>query len=421
MSKKTLIIIILFVFILVFGWLLFNYFSNSDNKTNTQTEVTTEFPFGKTTTDNGGVVGETGNQNNTLENIFSNENESANKDYLKLKQIYSKPISGLNFNSNKIKFVDRSNGNIYEYNTIKKEEVQRITNTTIAKVQGSSWSKTGDSIILKFIDDENNNNFFSGKIGTSTDGEVGEIKGNLLLTKNTIDSLMSPTGDKVFELIKKTDRNGSYGTLSSIVGENKKQVFDSPLFLFNIDWINENIITFATKPSYKDDGFLFFFDIKNNTFNKIIGSLKGLTTNTNKSTDLIAYSNSIKNSLSFDIYDTKTRENKKINIKTLSDKCVWSDNNPKHIYCAVPKIIPSADYPDEWYQGIVSFNDDFWMINTEEGTTKLIYENIADSSGLTLDAFDLKLNSDDKYLAFTNKNDLSLWLLDLSETDIPIE
>jgi hypothetical protein len=420
MSKKTSIILILLVFILAFGWLLFNYFSNNNNQTDIQTEVTTEFPFGKTSTDSGGGASGVENQNNTSENIPSNNNRSTNENYLKLKQIYSKPISGLTFSSNKIKFVDRSSGNIYEYDTLKKEESKRITNTTIAKIQSTSWSKDNDSIILKFVDDENNINFFSGKIGTSTDGEVGEIKGNLLLTKNTIDSLINPAGDKVFELIKKIDRNGSYGTLSSINGENKKQIFDSPLFLFNIDWINENIITFTTKPSYKDSGFLYFFDIKNNTFNKIIGSIKGLTTNTNKNIDLLAYSNSINNSLSFDIYDIKTRENKKINIKTLSDKCIWSDNNSKHIYCAVPKNIPSANYPDEWYQGIVSFNDDFWMIDTEEGTTKLIYENSTDS-GLTLDTFDLKLSSDDKYLAFTNKNDLSLWLLELPDTTTTIQ
>ena len=413
MSKKTLIIIIFTLFIIIFGWLLFTYFF-ANKITAPTTENTTEFPFGKVNTDN--------NTNSTLDseqnNLIKNSADEINKkSEAKLKQIYPKPIAGSTFNSDKntiLRFIDREKGNLYEYNILKQEDPERITNTTIAKVQDVSWPENGNNLILRFLDNDNNVNNYSGeiKISTSTDGTIGEIKTGSILTMNSIQSVINPSGDKIFELINKVNKNGSYGLISSTKGENKKQIFDSPLSLFNINWVNDNIITFTTKPSYEDKGILYFFNIKNNSFDKIFGDIIGLITNTNKTADLVAYSGNDDKNFSLNIYNTTKNESTKLNISTLADKCVWSKNNTKILYCAVPKNIPNGNYPDDWYQGTVSFNDDFWMINTEEGTTKLLYENKDDSN---MDAFDLKLSGDDKYLSFTNKNDLSLWLLDLTE------
>ena len=420
MSKKNLIIIILFLFLVIFGWLLFIYFSSNKTTTVPVVENTVEYPFGKTAIDNS-----TGTDTkNGTENLITNNGDETNKTYskAKFKQIYAKPISGLIFYSNKnkiIKFVDREKGNVYEYDTIKQEEPKRITNTTIAKVQNISWAKTGNNLLLKFLDDENNINNFSGKIkiSTGTDGTIGEISTETFLTKNSIQTVINPSGDKVFELINKVGKNGSYGLISSTKGENKKQIFDSPLSLFNIDWVNENIITFTTKPSYKDDGFLFFFNLKNNSFDKIFGSIKGLTTNTNETADLVAYSESRDSNTYLNIYNVTKKETTNLNISTLADKCVWSTKNTKLLYCAVPEQVDKKQYPDVWYQGLTSFNDNIWLIDTESGSTKLLFD-IDKETYSDIDVFDLKLSDDNNYLAFTNKNDLSLWLLDLSEENI---
>ena len=419
MSKRNLIIIILFLSTAFLGWLLFMYFSGNKTTTTTSTETTTEFPFGKTnTTNNTGLDGD----NEAVDLIISKRDEGGVGETKTIfKQIYSKPTSGSIFYSNKnkiLRFVDREKGNIYEYDTNKQEEPVRTTNTTIAKIQDTQWSKNSNNLILSFLDDENNINNFSGKIkiSTSTEGTVGEITTEAFLTKNSIQSIINPSGDKIFELINKPGKSGSYGVISSTKAENKKQIFDSPLSLFNINWINDNIITFTTKPSYKDDGILFFFNIKSNTFDKIFGSIKGLTTNTNETGDLVAYSETKNKDISLNVYDVIKREIIKLDISTIADKCVWSTKNTKKLYCAIPKEIIKNQYPDVWYQGLVSFSDNIWFIDTESGSTKLIFD-IDKEKYSDIDAFNLKLSDDDKYLSLINKNDLSLWLLEITENN----
>ncbi|MFA5934796.1 MAG: hypothetical protein WC827_02865 [Candidatus Paceibacterota bacterium] len=421
MSKKNSILIILFISILIIGGLFYLYFfkNSTDNKA-IDTTPTTEFPFGKTSG---------GSPDNTSDNNYNNVNNSNNQfgttkegewgGYLKLKQIYQKPTSGTFLktknNQDSVRFVDRATGNIYEYLiSDEKSDVSRLTNTTIPKIQESIWFGFGEKIILRYADNSNNIVSFLGKISTTSKDSIGEVVGNFL-TINEKQVVVSPDNTTIFELLDKPNNGGSYGnTYSVATSSNKKQIFDSPLSIWNISWPKADIITFNTKPTYKDYGYLFFLNTKTYSFERILGEITGLTTNTNKDADLVAYSGSLNGFLGFDIYDVKNREDKNLKIKTLSDKCVWSNYNSKHIYCAVPKNISTGNYPDDWYQGSVSFNDDFWMIDTEEGTTKLIYENKEDNN-LNIDAFDLKLNDTDKYLAFTNKNDLSLWLLDLKE------
>ena len=52
------------------------------------------------------------------------------------------------------------------------------------------------------------------------------------------------------------------------------------------------------------------------------------------------------------------------------------------------------------------------MIDTNTGTTKEIYQ-IGTNENTDIDAMDLKISTDDAYISFMNKTDLSLWLLKL--------
>ena len=428
MSKKSFILIILFVFILITGTLFYIYFfKETVTPTNTNTVPTTEFPFGTTPDNNTNNINNGGdnntnntNANNTNGNTSGTSTDKIGNLYSKIRQIYQKPNSGAILTTkntkNYLRFVDRATGNIYEYLISNdNSDLTRITNTTLPKIQESTWFNSGDKIILRYVDNSNNIVSFLGKISTTSKDSVGEILGNFL-TPNQRQVVINPDNTNIFELLDKKDNSGSYGNMYSVsTSSNKKQIFDSQLSIWNISWPQNDIITFNTKPTYKDYGYLFFLNTKTYSFDRVLGDIIGLTTNINKDVSLIAYSGLLVNSFGLDIYDIKNKESKNIKLKTLSDKCVWSNSNSKHLYCAVPKNNTNGNYPDDWYKGNISFNDDFWMIDAEDGTTKLIYESMKEDN-LTLDAFDLKLNSDDKYLAFTNKNDLSLWLLELPDT-----
>ena len=62
------------------------------------------------------------------------------------------------------------------------------------------------------------------------------------------------------------------------------------------------------------------------------------------------------------LVDTTTNEVLPLPIASMTEKCVWS-NDDSVIYCGVPVDLPSgATYPDDWYQGAVHFSDRIWKI-----------------------------------------------------------
>ena len=415
MSKNTSILIILGSVLLIVGGLVF-FFVTSNNSGNITpgTTTATSNPFG----------GDSGNRTfgtSTRTSDFVNKNTGSIKKG-QLVELYRNPTSGSVFATNKknenvLKFIDRAVGNIYEYIPgTDNVEVVRITNTTIPKIQESVWSNTGENLILRYLDGETDDIVsFSSKIkidASSTD-QVGEITGSFLPIKNIKQVAINPKGDRLFGLVEKSDRSGTFGFTANLDGSNKKTVLDSSITYWNVSWPKENVITLTTRPNHSDSGLLFFLNPQTSAIDRVLGNIIGMSTLTNKDASLVAYSYNAKNYINLNIYDTINKIDKTVSIQTLADKCVWGNNNSKILYCAIPKMVSFNNYPDVWYQGLISFTDNFWKIDTEKGTTELLYETGKNETS-EIDAFDLKISLDDQYLAFSNKNDLSLWLLKTS-------
>ncbi len=414
MSKKNSILIIFAVILIIIGGLLFFYFSsNNANKNTTNTTRTTTNPFGNTSTNKTPAT--------STQTTGNNQANVATKNLAKLIQLYKNPTSGSIFLVNKnnqtiLRFIDRAVGNVYEYIPEDQTgEPQRITNTTIPKIQETVWSNSGDNLIFRYLDNDTDKiSSFSAKIKiASSSDSIGETVGSFL-SSNLKQLVINPKGDKTFGLVDKSDKSGTYGFTANLDGSNKKVIFNSPISYWNISWPKENIIAFTTKPNYRDDGLLYFFNTQTYSMDRILGNITGMSTVINKDANLAAYSYSADNSFSLDVYDITNKITKNLKIATLADKCVWGNSNTKVLYCAIPQIIASNNYPDAWYQGLESFKDNIWKINIETGTTEEIYQ-IGSNENADIDAFDLKISSNDKYLTFSNKNDLSLWLLNTNQ------
>jgi len=412
MSRKKSILIILAFIILVIAGLLFFYFSSNNTNNSTNTTQNNTNPFG-----NNSVTNTT---NTNIKTARNNQSTSTIKNLAELIQLYRNPTSGSVFfvnksNQNILRFIDRAVGNVYEYMPESQTgEPQRITNTTIPKIQETVWSNTGNDLVFRYLDNDTDNiNSFSAKIKTSSTSiatnSFAEITG-LFLSSNIKQLSINQKGDKIFELVDKSDKSGTYGFITNLDGSSKKTVFDSPISYWNISWPKENVIAITTKPNYKDSGLLYFFNPQTYSMDRILGDIDGMSTLVNKDANLVAYSYSADNIFYLDVYDVINRISKGLKIGTLADKCVWGNNNTKILYCAIPQSINTDNYPDAWYQGLESFNDDIWKIDTETGNITQIYQ-IGSNENANIDAFDLKISNDDQYLAFTNKNDLSLWLL----------
>jgi hypothetical protein len=90
----------------------------------------------------------------------------------------------------------------------------------------------------------------------------------------------------------------------------------------------------------------------------------------------------------------------------LAEKCVWSSLNKYVAYCAVPSNVPIGNYPDDWYQGNVSFVDNIYKIDLSLPSMQLLYSLPTDQN---IDATSPSLDQKENYIFFTNKNDYSLW------------
>ena len=74
--------------------------------------------------------------------------------------------------------------------------------------------------------------------------------------------------------------------------------------------------------------------------------------------------------------------------------------------------MPPGAYPDAWLLGEVALSDMLWQINVTDNTAVLV-SDLARESGSAIDVWQPTSDPTGSFVAFLNKNDLSLWLLSL--------
>ncbi len=408
MSKKTIILIIsivLIIIVVVFGiW----YFKSGEPRTKTFNDF---IPFGTPSGGSGSTLG--GKTSSLLQNT-----EVA--PIQKLRQISKLPTSGaiaieetLNDGDSTttppyiVRYMERATGYIYETD-VNKINPKRISNTTIPKVYKAFFKKNGNSVVLRYLNDNKEIESYYASIIKKEDKNEGALEG-LFLQKDIKWISISPDKNKIFYLLNGT--NGVVGIKSDFDGGNKSQIFNFPFTEWLSQWVNNKYIYITTKPSSSVFGYIYSISVKNGSMKKIFGGINGLTTLSNNAGDTILYSESSKNGFSTHIYRTKTKEIEASQITTLPEKCVWSKDNIT-IYCGVPLIFKKGAYPDIWYQGLVSFPDVLWKINTNTKTSEILIYPLQ-SNNADIDVIKPFLNDSEDYLFFTNKKDMTLWVLNL--------
>jgi hypothetical protein len=415
MSKQSAIILILVVFasaLVALIWFYFNF--NSTPKVAiipNQNNMDVYDPFGVRTT------GDNTNLASTTEPILDTPAITLLSGD-KLRQISEEPVSGYVVRENSqtkktdIHYILRSNGHIYETYT-DSPEARRLSITTIPKVYESVWLADGERLIIRYLKDISENiQTFSVKINpaTTTLNEFeGGVDGNHL-PENVSGVVVSPKGDKMFYLVD--NLNGATGYTAGLNDLNKKIIFQSPVLEWLVSWPKENIITLTTKPSAKVLGYLYFLNSQTGNFSHIIGGVNGLTTKTNSLATEVLYSDSTRGAPKLYLFDVKTGESRLLPWNTFPEKCAWSNTDDKIIYCAVPKSVPEGNYPDIWYQGLINFTDDIWMLNTTTLASTLVFDIQSETSN-SMDIADLSLDKGDNFLFFTDKISLTLWSLKL--------
>ncbi len=313
-----------------------------------------------------------------------------------------------------VRYVERATGNVYE-KFIDRLEEKKVSTTIIPKIHDAIFGNIGQSVILRYLDDDNKTiETFSGVLPPETTGgdSLPEMKGGFF-PQNINDAVLSPDTSKIFYISK--FENNVLGTTVNLDGTKKSQIFNSPFSEWNPQWVNARIIALNTKPSSSVPGYLYVLDTQTKDFNKILGGIDGLTSLYTPSGKKILYSKTSPSGNSFvlSLYDTDTKTSADLGIKTLPEKCVWSKDSIT-AYCAVPHSLTLGEYPDVWYQGLASFADSIWKINTKTNVFNIL-SDITQESGAQIDGTKLFLDADENYLFFINKIDSILWSLKISQ------
>lgn len=414
MSKNKILILILTTLILATG--LFYFWIKYIKKTapaRTSDTTTDIFPF-----DSGAGQGSQFSSSAPYGDNQSSFGDSV--DMPTLRQISDKPTAGgVAFNNGSttiIRYVERGTGHIIE-TTTESFESRKISNTTIPKVSQAIWSPGGQSVIMRYTKDGSDNIFsFSADIvKATTTQDVSKNSKSVFLPSNITQVSVNPSGDTIFYLTK--DSGGATGYISNINDSKKSQIFKSPITEWLVSWTNKEIISLATKPSYTATGYLFFLNKKTGVNNKILGGINGLTALVSSTTKNILYSESDDDLIKLHSYNLKNNKNNTLSFKTLPEKCVWSKIEEFIVYCAVPQTLIRGEYPDDWYQGLISFNDTLWKINLKTNSSEPIY-NPKKESDKEFDIVDSFLSDNDDYLFFINKKDLTFWSLSIKKQKI---
>ncbi|MFA5838975.1 MAG: hypothetical protein WC849_03505, partial [Candidatus Paceibacterota bacterium] len=175
------------------------------------------------------------------------------------------------------------------------------------------------------------------------------------------------------------------------------------------EWSTNQGMFLTTKPSYSVNGSIFLLNTTNKTISKIFGGVLGLTTLVNPTGSLVLYSTSTETGPKLGVFDINKHTTKDLDTYGLPEKCVWSSDNI-NIFCAVPNVITGNQYPDYWYQGLISFDDYFVKINTIRDDKITIANSINETS---IDGTYLFLDKIENLLFFINKKDSTLWSLNV--------
>ncbi len=308
-----------------------------------------------------------------------------------------------------VRYVDRATGNIYQTFADKVQE-KKFTTTTIPKIYEAFFGNTGASVVMRYL--KENGRTIETFVGTlpkevlGGDAEKSEVVGTFL-PENITDISISTDTKNLFYLLGSGD--GVVGNSFNFSTSKKSQLFSSPFTEWLSSWPNNKIITLTTKPSYLALGYVFGLDLNSKQPTSILGKINGLTTLPSPDGKLILYGD---NNLSLGIYNLGTKATSSIGVKTLPEKCVWNKTSTT-IYCAVPKSASSGQYPDSWYQGEESFDDQIWKVDTATGNASILIDPPSLNGGEEVDGIKLAVDDGENYLFFVNKKDSFLWKLNL--------
>jgi len=320
------------------------------------------------------------------------------------------------------RYIERATGHLYETreNTLTQT---RLSNTTIPKVYEAKFAPNGSNAILQLIDDadsETLKTISASVVAKSTTTQEsfqlvadGFALEGPFLSPNIESAEISASG--ISYIVPNQDR-GSALITADFNDLSKELLYDAPLLSWNLQDVNSGTLALTTKADSRLDGFLYTVDKSTNVVTKKLGDIPGLTTLISPNEKWIIYSQSSGNSIDTYALNQETNDVITLGLNTLPEKCIFSNNNEDILFCGAANQPERVPYPESWYQGAVSFNDNLWKVylDTNEYDQVLGDREDVDRS---FDITQITISPKDEFVLFINKKDLTLWSVDVTNIE----
>ncbi len=294
-----------------------------------------------------------------------------------------------------VRYIDRQSGNIYAYSEMQGQNT-RTSNRTIPGIERAFWTPDGQTAFVEYL---SGTDFTTvNTYGLTYDGGSG-----FFLPQDIGDLAVSSTS----VLTLASDANGSSGTHYGFDGSSGGFAFSTPLSMLRVYAAGKNQYLAFTKPSASIAGYAYLVNAAGQ-FSRIAGPLDGLVALPSPDGNWALVSSSDSGVMHLSLVNLKDGQTTALPVATIADKCAWAADSSA-AYCGVPSA-PSAQYqyPDDWYQGAVTFNDQLWKIDVAGRYAQFLLD-FNKETGKPLDAEALAVDPNDTTLVFINKTDGSLW------------
>ncbi len=305
------------------------------------------------------------------------------------------PSTSLGTGETTVTYIERQSGNVYSY-LVNTNTRTRISNRTLPGIQSALWLPDASVAFVRYLSGADFSTI--NTYALRADGSEG-----FFLPQNLSDIAVSSTST----LSLSSGVNGSIASLSRVDGAQTKEIFTTPLSSIRISFAGKSQYLAFTKPSASLSGNAFLVDSTGRFF-RVAGPLNGLVAKASPSGKWVLVSHTNEGTTQMNLVNTTNGESLPLPVATLADKCVWAADDSA-VYCGVPVNPPkNVAYPDDWYQGAVSFSDRIWKIDVSGRFAQFVLD-FSKETDEPLDATALAVDSAHTVLVFVNKNDDSLW------------
>jgi hypothetical protein len=318
------------------------------------------------------------------------------------------------------RYIERATGHLYEARENSLTQT-RLSNTTIPKINHAKFSPNGENVLVQYVASDNETvETLSARVTrkSTTSAETFQLIADgyalegVYLPQNVVSADIGETG---ISYVLKNSAGGSSVIFADLRDQTKRILHESPFSEWMIQRANNSVMTLTTKADSRLPGFAYLLTTVTGAVpTKLIGDTTGLTTLINPSNSWIIYSLARGSELDTYAYNIKTSQTTRLGVKTLPEKCVFSRQDENLLFCGATDQPERVTYPETWYQGLSTFNDNLWKINldTEEYEALLIdREEVPQSFDITK----IVVSPRDEFVLFVNKKDLTLWSVDITK------